>query len=215
MPRKRILVVGRRGAGKSSACNLLTDGVEWIAEGFNVSSGPNSSKTTWGFIDSKVLPISLHDSTGLDGTLDTHPVVSEIAEIIKTAPMIDGLLFVLEFGRVDDWDTGNQQPLCTHNKGVFYIFLEGILKDIPSSLVGVVFTKSPDKYLADNNMDSYIQENGAHPLYDKLRKRSDNKFCFIQNPRPKEEVFTKQTIHREKSLANVQTMINQFKGRIK
>jgi len=135
LPRqKRILIIGRRGAGKSSLANLLCTGKHW-KEDFPVSCQPDSRvekpTTKPGCCALIPDPIEIVDSFGLDNSVSNILAVERIQSIINTKENIHGILFVSSFGRCDESD-----------RFVFQLYLQLVLGLVPSEMIGVVITRT-------------------------------------------------------------------------
>jgi len=197
---KLILIVGRRGRGKSSLGNLLIEGPNW-RHNFSVSHSNSSCNTKTCAANSIVIEnILLHDTTGYDDTVQRSVVVSEIETIIKKYKKLHGVLFVLECGRVDAWDTS-----------VFNFYLQFLLAGVPNEMIGIVITNSKGIYL--NNVNAYLDDNRTNHLLNALQDRSNGKICSIMNEDPStEDPPGDGTRRRETSLQNVKNIINSFEG---
>jgi len=150
--RKRILIIGRRGAGKSSLANLLCTGKHW-KEDFPVSCQPDSrvdkptTKPGFSTLCPSLIPepIEIIDSSGLDNTVSGRLAIERIQSIINTKGDVHGILFVMNFGRCDESD-----------RYVFQLYLQLILGRVPSEMIGIVITRTARQdCLLKNNWDFY------------------------------------------------------------
>jgi len=205
--KKRILIVGRRGRGKSSIANLLLDGSDWNNT-FPVVNTFNSATTDLKVRESNIIKgLSIQDTTGFDDTIDTTKIIAEIRQVVTSLAAIDGILFVLEFGRADEWD-----------KVVFMTYLETILSGADKTMVGVVFTKSPSSYVLSNDVQKYVAEHVSHHnlvfFLEAVIKRCNGQVCFIDNPNPSQQAdeLVDTSKLRKKSFDNIVDLIQKLDG---
>jgi len=207
-PPKTILLVGRRGRGKSSLANLLRSGEHWN-EDFSVSHGAASAISgATQLLDSQVMPnYRIQDTNGFDGTVIASKIIDEIQALISAQQSIDGILFVLNSGRADDWD-----------KAVFEIYLQFILLGVPNSMIGVVFTRSNDDVISNNTWGYYnstttcVTDTDQKDFMQSLLTRCDGKICFVDNACPKGEIMNRDPL-RKMSLDNLQKLISSLNGK--
>jgi len=200
-PSKTLLLIGRRGRGKSSLANLLVKGERWESD-FIVSHFQNSAPA---MVTKKRSLISGHfivDTTGYDPSISADFAINEINEILSYEG-IGGVLFVISAGRQDDWDGA-----------VFKLYLQLILAKVPASMVGVVFTRSNQDCVKKNSLKYYLDQPGAinSVLMDLLLQRCSDKVCFIDNPDPSKDEVQSMDGLRTLSLRNVQELISQLEG---
>jgi len=202
--RRKILIIGRRGNGKSSLGNLLLEGVKWKHK-FQISELAHSVSTFVGLNTSSILDIDIHDTTGFDDTVSRAQIVGEIQSIVTNITSLDGILFVLKFGRCDDWD-----------KAVFVTYLQLILSGVPNGMIGLVFTNSNDNYVSHNDVEEYLSKHGTGieqtNFLEMVMQRCNRKACFINNPDPSADKLTNYDLVRTKSLENLSLLINELNG---
>jgi len=201
--RKKILVCGRRGRGKSSLCNLLLESESWVGNHFPVSHSGTSTATN--LTPGLNKQFEILDTTGYDGTVTASTVIREIQQIISHRESIQGVLFVLPYARLDDWD-----------KLVFVTVLEVILQGVPPSMIGAVFTRSAQRDVGANEGLDYLR---SHELgtperifLEAVFAKCGNNVCFIDNADKSTEAFIDTTPLRRKSLQNLNAMVAKFTG---
>jgi len=186
---------------------LLRGGASWL-EHFVVSHTEGSARNPAKKGKSTVYPwLTIQDTTGFDLSMSQSEIIIEIQELITNLHTIHGVIFVVEVGRSDDWD-----------KAVFMFYLQFILSGVPSSMVGVVFTRAHEDCVLTNDWQVYHQqkaptEDGYEPFINALLARCENKLCFIDNPAPSKDAITDKTKVRQKSLDNVIDLISKFQGK--
>jgi len=202
------MIIGRRGRGKSSLCNLLRTGEHWI-EDFplshledSVSADPKSHDSTL-----PTFPYTIQDTTGFDLSLPQTKIVQEMQNLIYSQMNVKGVLFVMSAGRCDEMD-----------KAVYMLYLQFILSGVPSSMIGVVFTRSTDDCVLNNSWHHYRQLNthltdSTHKNFvEALLERCEKKVCFVENSPPNSDTMVKRAPVRKKSLENVCSMVSTFTG---
>jgi len=204
---KTILIIGRRGRGKSSLCNLLREGARWSEE-FPVSHLENSIAIRPQTKESRIYPnLLIQDTTGWDMSLPQSAIVDEIQQLIFSQRSIHGVLFVIQAGRADDWD-----------KMVFVAYLQFIMAGVPESMIGVVFSHAHDDCVFSNSLETYRQtsadfhtDQNFQFFFDELMRRCGRKVCFVDNSPPSKDKINRDPL-RQKSLENVMTLIKLLDG---
>lgn len=206
------LVVGRRGTGKSSLVNLAVGGNRWN-EAVRISHLAHSVDTTLTPVLcpalTALLPgnpsVRLQDTTGFDDTVSGASIASEVKTILGSAAQVNGVVFVLRFGRMDDWD-----------KAVFMLFLQVLLNPLPATMIGVVFTHSPDHYVAGTStFANYLGEHAAGDqrlFMEAISTRAAGKIAFINNPCPAHDSLANYTALRQRSAENLSALVSQLQG---
>lgn len=208
MDTKNILVIGRRGRGKSSLANLIQMGEKWTGATFKVSHGEDSVKAGVTRATSTILPYRIIDTPGFDPTLSEAAIVKDIQDVIISAESIHGVLFVMQAGRADDWD-----------KIVFGLLLKFVLGSVPEKMIGVVFTRASDDCVQHNSWDYYRQknsqdvtENTQKLFLDLVIERCKGKVCFVDNACPANDQLVNRDVLRKKSLENVKNLVQSLDG---
>jgi len=201
---KTILIVGRRGRGKSSLSNLIRTGKHWQQD-FLISHGPSSVTRGPLNLPSVINSLKIIDTTGIDNDEVTSRLVAinEIQGIIASKDTIDGVLFVMRTGRCDQWDIL-----------VYTLYIQFILSEVPNSMIGVVFTNAPHSVVKENSWEFYLSKNNDiekefELFFSELLTRCEKKVCFIDNPSPEEDLEDLDFI-RELSLQNVLKLITSL-----
>jgi len=197
---KSILILGRRGNGKSSLANLLATGTHWD-EIFDISHNENSVPGDPISCTATNLPLLIYDSKGWDERISTKEAIADINRVTSDK-VIHGIIFVLKVGRCDEWD-----------EVVFRTYLQYALTIVPSSIIGVVFTHSPMKCVKEDSWDYYRSIDGMEmsKFIQALLIRCEKKLCFIDNPDPKLDVMDYDYM-RKISVQNVCKLIRKFNG---
>jgi len=202
--------LGRRGRGKSSLCNLLTQGPNWDDNnnGFGVRHGGFSGQTypQWFSCVINGEPWEIKDTTGFDDTVSKDVIAWEIYDTISTVGIVDGILFVVPSARYDDWD-----------ETIYSLYLQFLLSDVPSSMIGIVVTSSSDDYLVGQNVNEFkilnTSDGQLHPFVKSYLDRSNEKVAFVNNPDPHSKVtLIDETPRRTVSLNNCTNLIGSLSG---
>jgi len=202
---KTILIVGRRGRGKSSLSNLIRTGKHWQQD-FPLSHGAGSVMGDPKHLRSVINSLTIIDTSGVDDTVSNVQAIKELQGIIELNDTIHGVLFVMRTGRCDEWD-----------KVVYMMYLQFILSGVPNSMIGVVFTNAHHSFVKENRWEFYQSKNNAMEektfelFISEVLTRCENKVCFIDNPPPQEDLIDLDTV-RNVSLLNVLKLISTFTG---